>query len=331
MEMYKKVSVVMCTFNGEKYLKEQLDSILAQTYPLYEIIIRDDCSTDDTWKILQDYQSQYSLLFKCFQNEKNLGYLINYRLAMLQAKGNFIAFSDQDDIWLSNKVEYLVDLIGENLLAISNSKIVNESLVEERTLYQLSNPNNVTIEGLIWNNTIYGHACLINASMLNYVRRIKVGSAHDYSIALIGFTLNSVVITDEILQIWRRHSHAITNSYNYLEKRRNGVKGYYKTFYSISCLVLGKKSRVIQDGFDKINQILSVLIEEPNALKNSQMLIPLTKLLSCQSLYSYMKASFICWKLRIGMFNYKEISLKQNILIFTYVFRWWYDHRFDMS
>jgi len=331
MRMREKVSVVMCTFNGGKYLKEQLDSILSQTYPLYEIIIRDDCSTDNTWKILQDYQFQYPALLKCFQNEKNLGYLTNFRLAMLLAEGDYIAFSDQDDIWLPNKIEYMVDLIGEKLLAISNSKIVDELLVEEKTLYQLSNPNKVNIERLIWNNTIYGHACLISASMLNYIKQIEVEVAHDYSIALIGFTLNSVVITDEILQIWRRHSLAVTNVYTYPFRGGSKIKGYRKTLYSLFCLILGRKSKVIQDGFNKINHILSILIEEQNTSKNLQVLINLTDLLSRQSLFSYIKASVTCWKLRIEIFNSTNVGFKQNILIFTFIFRWWYDHRFHMS
>lgn len=56
----KTVSVVMCTYNGEKYLREQINSILAQTYPLYELIIRDDCSTDNTVNILKEYEEKYS-------------------------------------------------------------------------------------------------------------------------------------------------------------------------------------------------------------------------------------------------------------------------------
>jgi len=331
MEILKKVSVIMCTFNGEKYLKEQLDSILSQTYPLYEIIIRDDCSTDNTWNILQEYQFQYPGQIQCFQNEKNLGYLINFRLTMLQTKGDYIAFSDQDDSWMSNKIEYLIDLIGEKLLAISNSKIVDELFLDGITLYQLSNPNEMTIEKLIWNNAIYGHACLINASILNYIKRVKVESAHDYSIALIGFTLNSVVITNEVLQIWRRHPLAVTSAYTTSFSEKNKIKGYNKTLYSISCLILGKKSKVIGDGFDKINHILSLLVEENNTAINLKVLIDLTKLMKRQSLFSYIKASFICWKLKDVMFENKSVEFKNRILLFSFVYRWWYDHRFDMS
>ena len=57
----KTVSVVMCTYNGEKYLREQMDSILAQTYPIHEIIVCDDCSTDGTMNILQEYATKFPI------------------------------------------------------------------------------------------------------------------------------------------------------------------------------------------------------------------------------------------------------------------------------
>lgn len=69
---FKKISVVMCTYNGEKYLREQMDSILAQTYPIYEFIVCDDSSKDHTMDILQEYASRYDFI-KVFQNQPNKG------------------------------------------------------------------------------------------------------------------------------------------------------------------------------------------------------------------------------------------------------------------
>ena len=68
MEEVKRVSVVMCTYNGERYLREQLDSIVQQTYPIYEMIVQDDCSTDETMVIVCDYARRYPFI-KVFQNE----------------------------------------------------------------------------------------------------------------------------------------------------------------------------------------------------------------------------------------------------------------------
>ena len=80
----KNVSVIMCTYNGAKYLKEQLDSIINQTYPIYELIIQDDCSTDGTVSILEEYAQKYSFIHYRI-NEKNKGYnLFKFRKFNLQ-------------------------------------------------------------------------------------------------------------------------------------------------------------------------------------------------------------------------------------------------------
>jgi glycosyltransferase involved in cell wall biosynthesis len=332
MSHHKKVSVAMCTYNGAKYLREQIDSILSQTYPLYEIIVRDDCSDDDTWAILQEYQSKSSVL-KCFQNDYNLGYGLNFKMAIQQCSGDYIAFSDQDDIWKPNKIEILVQIIGEEkMLAISNSKIEGDSNTEQENIFHTSNPNSLTIEKLIWDNTIFGHACMINALMHSYINKMQVETAHDYLIALIAYALNSVVITDKELQVWRRHSDAVLGlSISQEQAEKKKIKGINKTLYAICCLLVARKSTVIQQGYRKIQYVLSQLTAEEGVSKNINDLVLLTRCMGRQSLFSYWKASCICWKLKDEMFDNKGRSLRNRLLIFSFVYRWWYDHRFDMS
>lgn len=98
------VSIAMATYNGERFLREQIDSLAKQTYTNLEIIICDDCSTDDTWPILEEYARTDSRI-QIFQNKKNLGTVKNFETAISKCKGAFIALSDQDDIWLSQKIE----------------------------------------------------------------------------------------------------------------------------------------------------------------------------------------------------------------------------------
>ena len=97
MNTEKTVSIIMGTYNGAKYIREQLDSILAQTYPLKEIIIQDDGSTDDTIAICQAYQEKYPIVHFS-RNEHNLGFNANFKSAAMKATGDFVAFSDQDDV-----------------------------------------------------------------------------------------------------------------------------------------------------------------------------------------------------------------------------------------
>ncbi len=116
----RRVSVVMCTYNGARFLREQMDSILAQDYPLYEILVQDDRSTDDTWDILEEYRRANPGLFRLFRNEVNLGFNRNFREAMLRASGDLVALADQDDIWFPQKIRLQVEAIGEADLCFSD-------------------------------------------------------------------------------------------------------------------------------------------------------------------------------------------------------------------
>lgn len=107
------ISVALCTYNGEDFIREQLDSILSQTMPVDEIVIRDDCSKDSTCRILEEYASRYACIhFR--RNETNLGFAKNFESALIDCHGDYIFFSDQDDVWSINKVETIVDYLTES-------------------------------------------------------------------------------------------------------------------------------------------------------------------------------------------------------------------------
>ena len=118
MNEQKTVSVIMGTYNGEKYIREQLDSIIAQTYPIKEIIIQDDGSTDATVAICEEYASKHpNILFS--RNEHNLGFNLNFKSAAMKAAGDYVAFSDQDDVWFPEKIARQVEAIGEHDICFS--------------------------------------------------------------------------------------------------------------------------------------------------------------------------------------------------------------------
>ena len=98
---YPLISIAIATYNGEKYLEEQLDSIYAQTYKNIEVIVTDDCSSDKTVEILKKYYKSHGL--KYVINETNLGFVKNFEKAISLCRGDYIALSDQDDIWLSTQ------------------------------------------------------------------------------------------------------------------------------------------------------------------------------------------------------------------------------------
>lgn len=98
------VSVVLCTFNGERFLSEQIESILSQTYPVDEIIISDDCSEDGTRQVINDYYIAYPKLVRPVFRSVNIGAKENFMHTLKEAKGDIVFLSDQDDIWEKEKV-----------------------------------------------------------------------------------------------------------------------------------------------------------------------------------------------------------------------------------
>src|SRR5688572_32515873 len=97
------VSIAIATYNGEKFLRQQLDSIYAQSYPNIEVVVSDDRSTDATAGVLEEYRRRHGLAYGV--NETRLGYPRNFERAASMCRGAYIAFADQDDIFLPHKIE----------------------------------------------------------------------------------------------------------------------------------------------------------------------------------------------------------------------------------
>lgn len=125
----RKIGVAMCTFNGEKYLKEQLDSILNQTVKVDEIIVCDDKSTDKTIEILEEYSKNNPTIFKIFKNETTLRSVKNFEKAISLCDSDYIFLSDQDDVWKVNKVEKTIAFFDSNTdldAFFSNANFIND-------------------------------------------------------------------------------------------------------------------------------------------------------------------------------------------------------------
>lgn len=106
-------SIVMTTYNGTKFLEEQLDSLRFQTLPAYEVLIFDDCSTDGTPAMVSEYIQKHKLGWTLHINEKNIGWKKNYMYNIPKAEGDVIFLCDQDDIWIENKCELMMKTLEE--------------------------------------------------------------------------------------------------------------------------------------------------------------------------------------------------------------------------
>ena len=131
--MKEKIDILMATYNGEKYVKEQIDSILNQTYKNIKLIISDDCSTDHTRQILEEYEKKDQRV-KVFYQEKNLGYVKNFEFLLQQVTSEIYMLSDQDDVWLPQKIEKSYHLLKKTKadMIFGDLEVVDQNL---KTLY----------------------------------------------------------------------------------------------------------------------------------------------------------------------------------------------------
>lgn len=206
------ISIVMCTYNGERFLEEQLFSIIAQTYKNIEIIISDDGSVDGTHEILERFMEQENI--RVIFQPKNLGPVKNFDFVSRMAKGDYIAFADQDDIWHPHKIETLWSEIGDSWLIYSDSDLVNEegTLLGKRLsgLRHMYAGNDT--RGFVFNNVVWGHAMLIKHDLLDHVLPIPANIPHDIWMGFKATTLTGIKYIDEPLTLYRQHSNTVTKT-----------------------------------------------------------------------------------------------------------------------
>lgn len=203
------ISIALCTYNGEKYLSEQLDSIVKQTYKNIEIIAVDDCSSDNTLKILQKYAEQYPII-KVFSNSKNKGYSKNFEYAISLCKGEYISISDQDDIWMENKLELLLDKIkiNDDLLVQSislkvdkNGNSLHKTSFDKRSRdYDSGDPRILTL-----NNIFLGHSMLFKKTLTDMALPIPKHSTYDAWLGFVATNKKSVCVLNQVTTKFRQH------------------------------------------------------------------------------------------------------------------------------
>ncbi len=200
------ISIALSTYNGEKYLEEQLDSLLRQTYTPLEIIIVDDCSTDSTFHLLKKYEQKHNI-FKVFFNEQNLGFNKSFEKVFSLCSGEYIAISDQDDCWMENKVERLSQHIGENLLIYSNSVLIDErghSL--GRNKFKKVQPARNDPRSFSIRNVVAGHTVLFRKELLKLASPFPTVCFYDWWMALVAANENKITNLNEVLTKHRIHT-----------------------------------------------------------------------------------------------------------------------------
>lgn len=211
-----KVDILLTTYNGERYLKEQIDSILNQTYTNFNLIISDDCSTDGTIDILKEYEKQDERI-KVYLQDNNLGYVKNFEFLLKQVQSPYYALSDQDDVWLPEKIEKsMAKLKKEDAdLVFGDLKVVDKNL---NTIYEsfndfmlLSTKINKFMDSYKLNylyNCITGCTTVGKSSMIKQFVPIPTESRHlihDHWIGIIISLKGKVTYIPEKLILYRQH------------------------------------------------------------------------------------------------------------------------------
>jgi len=214
------ISIAMTTYNGDKFVSEQIDSILNQTLKPKEIVISDDCSNDNTSCILIEYQKKYPEMIKIIFNKEHLGGIKNAEKAAVNTCGDIIAFSDQDDVWLPQKLEkqFEVLLNYPNIgMVFSDLKVVNEHLnVIYDSMWETSHWK---IKGIlkkeyffkkeIIHNYVSGCTIMIRKGVLNKSLPFLNNKLYppDYWMTLSALTEMDVFAINEQLILYRQHEN----------------------------------------------------------------------------------------------------------------------------
>ena len=222
----KLVSVAMASCNGAKYISEQLDSIIHQSYLNIEIIIVDDYSKDDTVSIIQSYQAKYPFIF-LIQNEQNLGVTQTFEKAITHCEGFFIALSDQDDIWDHQKIEILVNEIGEHDAVYADSLLVNDK--GESLQKSFSNFMNIRSyysgTPFLLSNSVAGHSILMKASFVKTILPFPGKIFFDLWIGFCAASNNGIKFVDKTLVKYRQHdNNTVGTSKSKNKKMKQSVK-----------------------------------------------------------------------------------------------------------
>ena len=267
-ERKRKVLVLMSTYNGEKFLRDQIDSILNQTIRV-NILVRDDGSSDSTCKILDIYHSQGKLDWYTGDNLKPAKSFMD--LLMRSGEYDYYAFSDQDDIWKKDKLEKSIaeiETIKEHAICYTNAEIVDEKLNSLNRVVYPKKPS-LDLWSLMCGPNIIGCTMVFNKKMADIVKKHGIPDKimmHDSYMGRVCVAIGgSIVFKDECTILYRQHgNNAVGAHSSAIKKIRNRLNGVLRK----AKVTIDEQAREILDKYgDEItydNRIILISISNYN-------------------------------------------------------------------
>lgn len=217
-----KISTVIATYNGEKYILEQIKSIMNQTRKVDEVIIVDDCSVDNTTNLIKMYieENNLSYIWKLYVNKNNLGYKSNFKKALEYATGDIIILSDQDDVWENHKVEEFEKVFeNPNVLSVNSSFRFIDSQGEFIHSEENNNNNNLlkrnyqadelakmNLESVIANNISPGCTMAVRSELAELFIQTTMGiQPHDWELNILACLKGGLYFYNKKLTRYRIH------------------------------------------------------------------------------------------------------------------------------
>lgn len=215
--MNPKIEILLATYNGEKYVGEQIDSIINQTYNNWELLIRDDNSKDRTLEILKEYEKKDKRIKVIEDKKGNLGFVKNFEELLNNSKEDWVMFSDQDDYWLENKIEKYVailntsseDILKKPMLIHSNSFICDDNLeIIKDEFINSKIANKYNEDDFYFAYFVQGSTVLINRAIIDLALPFsKNVTVHDRYFHLLAEFLGKRIFINESLIKYRQHSN----------------------------------------------------------------------------------------------------------------------------
>ncbi len=241
MDTFSKVAVVLSTYNGEQYLEEQLDSLLAQSWPSFIVVVRDDDSRDATQQILQRYAGDFPDKFHLILNQSNKGASASFSYAMqyvldnkesLGLKRAYMLFCDQDDIWNPDKIQQEMEamlsvestsateaspvLVHSDLTVVSDKKeVIADSFIDYQGLIISRN----SFANLVISNLVTGCTALVNEPLARMSAPVPDNAImHDWWLALVASAFGEVKFVNRPLLNYRQHDNNTIGAKEYIRE-----------------------------------------------------------------------------------------------------------------
>ncbi|NQP14608.1 glycosyltransferase family 2 protein [Streptococcus suis] len=209
-----KVNILMSTYNGQQFLAEQIRSIQEQTYTDWTLFIRDDGSSDNTKEILKDFERQDSRVHLIDSDKSdNLGVIKSFHKLVNHDRADYYFFSDQDDVWLPNKLELSLNEAQNYpanlpLMVYMDLKVVNQDLeiMTESMVKSQSHHANTELVQELTENTVTGGVAMINHHLAEMWQVTEDILMHDWYLALLASALGKLVFIDKPGELYRQHA-----------------------------------------------------------------------------------------------------------------------------